>query len=44
MLNNLTGIFECEMNDSDRVMILLQTINYQGHIIVEKNSIRKAAH
>lgn len=44
MLNNLTGIFEREMNDSDRVMILLQTINYQGHIIVEKNSIRKAAH
>lgn len=43
MLDSLIGVFEREMNDSERVMILLQTINYQGHIIVEKNSIRKAA-
>jgi len=25
-------------------MILLQAINYQGHIIVERNSIQKVAH
>ena len=43
MLDSLVGIFEREMNDSERVMILLQTINFQGHIIVERNSIRKAA-
>lgn len=41
MLANLLGIFEREMNDSERVMILLQTINYQGHLIVPKASICK---
>ena len=43
MLDSLEGIFERKMNDSERVMILLQTINYQGHIIVERSSIRKIA-
>ena len=43
MLDSLVGIFEREMNDSERVMILLQTINYQGHVIVERSSIRKLA-
>ena len=44
MLDNLVGVFEREMNDSERVMILLQTINYQGRVIVEKDTIRKVAH
>lgn len=44
LLNSLIGIFEREMNDSERVMILLQTINFQGHIIVERSSIQKVAH
>ena len=44
LLNNLVGVFEREMNGSERVMILLQTINYQGHIIVKRNSIRRVAH
>jgi len=44
LLNSLVGVFEREMNGSERVMILLQTINYQGHIIVERDSIRKVAH
>ena len=43
VLDNLVGIFEREMNDSERVMILLQTINYQGHVIVERSSVRKVA-
>jgi transcription elongation factor/antiterminator RfaH len=43
MLDSLVGVFEREMNDSERVMILLQTIKYQGHIIVAKDSIRKVA-
>lgn len=43
MLDSLVGVFEREMNDSERVMILLQTINYQGHLIVARNSIRKVA-
>jgi transcriptional antiterminator RfaH len=44
MLDSIVGIFEREMNDSARVMILLQTINYQGHIVVVRDSIRKVAH
>lgn len=44
LLDSLVGVFEREMNGSERVMILLQTINYQGHIIVERNSIRKTSH
>lgn len=43
MLDSLVGVFEREMNDSQRVMILLQTINYQGHLIVARDSIRKVA-
>ena len=44
VLDNLVGIFEREMNDSERVMVLLQTINYQGHVIVERSSVRKIAY
>ena len=40
-LSPLVGVFERQMNDSERVMILLQAINYQGRIIVERNSIQK---
>jgi len=43
-LSPLVGVFERQMNDSERVMILLQAINYQGRIIVERNSIQKVAH
>jgi len=43
VFENLVGIFEHEMNDSERVMIMLETINYQSHIIIERSSIRKIA-
>ncbi len=43
MLDSLEGVFEREMNDSERVMILLETIKYQGHIIVSRDLIRKVA-
>lgn len=33
-LASFTGIFERQMKDSDRVRILLQTVNYQAHIEV----------
>lgn len=42
-LDSLVCIFEREMNDSERVMIRLQTINNQGHVIVERSSLRKIA-
>lgn len=44
VLDSLVGIFEREMNDSERVMILLETINYQGRIVVERSKVRKIAH
>ena len=44
VLDNLVGIFERETNDSERVLVLLQTINYQGHVIVDRGSLRKIAH
>ncbi len=43
VFDNLVGIFERETNDSERVLVLLQTINYQGHMIVERSSLRKIA-
>jgi transcriptional antiterminator RfaH len=43
MLDSLEGVFEREMNDSQRVMILLKTIKYQGHIVVAKDLIRKVS-
>lgn len=44
VLENIVGIFERETNDSERVMILLETINFQGHMIVERSALRKVAH
>lgn len=41
VLDSFVGIFEREMNDSQRVMILLDAIKYQGHLIVEKSALRK---
>ena len=41
-LKGLTGIFEKNMKDSDRVMILLNTVSYQSHIVVERQLLRKA--
>ena len=44
VLDSLVGIFEREMNDSERVMVLLQTINYQGRVVVERSKLRKIMH
>ena len=40
-LKGLTGIFERNMKDSDRVMILLNTVSYQSHIVVERQALRE---
>lgn len=37
----LTGIFEREMKDSNRVRILLTTIKYQSHVMIDKAAVRK---
>lgn len=40
-LKNFTGVFEREMSDSERVMILLDTVNYQARLLVEKDILNK---
>ncbi|HEX8351957.1 MAG TPA: transcription termination/antitermination NusG family protein [Pyrinomonadaceae bacterium] len=40
---NLVGIFERSISASDRVMILLNTITYQGHISLERDLITRHA-
>jgi transcription elongation factor/antiterminator RfaH len=40
-LRNLAGIFELEVKDSTRVIILLEAISYQGRVVVEREQVRK---
>lgn len=40
-LRNLVGIFEREIKGTDRVLILLAAISYQGSVIVERGSVKK---
>lgn len=42
-LKHFEGVFERDMPDSERVMVLLTTISYQGRLCVEKDSVRKVA-
>ena len=35
------GVFECQMQDTDRVRILLNTVNFQAHVVVERDLVRK---
>ena len=42
-LGNYVGIFEREVKDSDRVMILLQTVSAQVHICVGREFVKKAS-
>lgn len=39
---NLAGIFERKVKDSDRVMLLLGSASFQGHIVVEREIVRRA--
>ena len=41
-LRNLSGIFEREIKASDRVMILLTTIEYQARLVVKRDLIQRA--
>jgi transcription elongation factor/antiterminator RfaH len=42
-LKNLAGIFEREMKDTDRIRILLENVNYQAHIEIERDMVEKAS-
>ena len=41
-LRNLVGIFEREVKGSDRIMILLTAIGYQGRLVVDRDLIKRA--
>lgn len=38
---SLHGIVEREMNDSDRLIVLLSSVSYQGRLMIEKALVRK---
>jgi transcriptional antiterminator RfaH len=40
-LANLEGIFERNVEDGDRVLMLLTAISYQGHVTVERELLKK---
>lgn len=42
-LQGFSGIFEWNLKDSDRVMILLTTISFQGHVVVERARLKKVS-
>lgn len=40
---SLTGVFEKKINGTDRVMLLLEAISYQGHIQIERELVARVA-
>jgi transcription antitermination factor NusG len=41
-LKGLKGIFQKEIDDKERVMILLSYVSYQGQLLIEKRKLKKA--
>lgn len=42
-LKNFVGVFERRMKGSERVMVLLDTVSFQGRLAVESDAVKKAA-
>jgi len=40
-LKSFSGVFVREMKDEDRIMILLRTVNYQAHVVIERGKVSK---
>ncbi len=40
---NLCGVFEREMEDADRVSILLNTVSFQAHVVVDRSFVNKVS-
>lgn len=40
-LKGLRGVFQKELGDKDRVMILLSYVSYQGQLLIEKDKLKK---
>jgi transcriptional antiterminator RfaH len=43
LFEKLQGTVECELADSDRLVILLSTVSYQGRLMIEKAMVRNLA-
>jgi transcriptional antiterminator RfaH len=43
LLKDFRGIFERETSDAYRVMILLQTVSYQAHLVIERDLLKKVS-
>jgi transcription antitermination factor NusG len=41
--HNFCGVFEREIPDSDRVRILLNTVNFQAHVVVDRMLVKKVS-
>jgi transcription antitermination factor NusG len=41
-LKGLRGIFQKEIDDKERVLILLSYVSYQGQLLIEKKKLKKA--
>lgn len=41
---NLCGVFEREMPDSDRVSVLLNAVSFQAHVVVDRGLLSKVTH
>jgi transcriptional antiterminator RfaH len=44
LLKNLTGIFERDVKESERVMVLLNVVSYQAHVELERKTLKKFSH
>jgi transcriptional antiterminator RfaH len=42
-LKGFMGVFERRLKATDRILILLSAIKYQGHVVVSREAIRKVA-
>ena len=40
---NLYGVFEREMEDADRVSILLNAVSFQAHVVVDRSLVNKVS-
>jgi transcription elongation factor/antiterminator RfaH len=41
LFENFIGVLKEKLSDAERVRILLTTVNYQSHVTVEKNAVKK---
>ena len=41
-LRDFEGVFERELNDTERISVLLTTISYQGRVVVSRDLLERA--